>query len=417
MTITRCLPATTVLFCIASTAAADWPQFRGPDGQGIADATGLPASWSETENVAWKVPVSGLAWSSPAVVDGRIYLTTADPGGSEQEQSLRALCLDAASGETVWEQELFQQRGEVEIHKKNSHASPTPLIEDGRVYVHFGPHGTACLTTDGNVVWKTQELTYGPRHGTGASPAVADDLLIIPCDGWDVQYVVGLEKATGHIRWKTPRDTNPTKGFSFATPLIVEAAGQRQAICPASEAVFAYEPATGKEIWRVRYGDGYSLIPRPLFAHGLVYVCTGYNTPLLLAIDPTGRGDVTDSHVKWSTKFAVPHSASPLIVGDELYMVADRGVAVCLDVRTGEQHWQQRVGEAFSASPVFADGKIYFQDEYGHATVIQPGTEYRELARNTFADGARTFASYAVADGALFVRSETHLYRIESAGP
>jgi len=417
MTFAHCTVTALLIQCFASIGAADWPQFRGETGQGLSDATGLPSSWSETENVAWKVPVAGLAWSSPAVVDGRIYLTTADPGNDEPEQSLRALCLNADTGDLIWEQELFRQQGKVEIHGKNSHASPTPIVEDGRVYVHFGPHGTACLTTDGSVVWKTEELKYGPRHGTGASPAIADDLLIIPCDGWDVQYVVGLEKATGHIRWKTPRDTNPTKGFSFATPLVIEAAGRRQAICPASDAVFAYEPATGKEIWRVRYGDGYSLIPRPLFAHGLVYVCTGYNAPILLAIDPSGRGDVTDSHVKWSTKFGVPHSASPLIVGNELYMVADRGVAVCLDATTGDEHWHERVGEAFSASPLFADGKIYFQDEHGHATVIQPGTEYHEVSRNTFAGGARTFASYAVADGALFVRSESHLYRIQSTGP
>jgi outer membrane protein assembly factor BamB len=378
---------------------------------------GLPATWSETENVVWKSPVSGLAWSSPAVVDGKIYLSTAVPGGNERRQSLRVLCLDAGTGRPVWERELFAQEGDVEIHKKNSHASPTPLVEYGRLYVHFGPHGTACLTGDGEVVWTTRELNYGPRHGTGASPAVSGDLLIIPCDGWDVQYVVGLEKATGRIRWNTPRDTQPTKGFSFATPLVIEVQGQAQAVCPASDAVFAYDPATGQEIWRVRYGDGYSVIPRPLFAHGLVYVCTGYYTPELLAIDPAGRGDVTDSHVEWRTKSGAPHSASPLVVGNELYMVADRGVAVCFDARTGRQHWQQRVGSAFSASPVFADGKIYFQDEHGQATVVRPGTSYQELARNTLADGLRTYASYAVADGALFVRSETHLYRIEAAGP
>jgi outer membrane protein assembly factor BamB len=417
MTLLRPFAVVALIVSRAEFTCADWPEFRGPTGQGHAQAEGLPASWSETENVTWKVPVAGLAWSSPAIVAGRIYLTTALPGGDGPQQSLRVLCLDSASGAPVWNRELFEQRGEVEIHKKNSHASPTPIVEDDRLYVHFGPNGTACLTCDGDVVWTTQELTYGPRHGTGASPALAGDLLIIPCDGWDVQYVVGLEKATGHIRWKTPRETRPTKGFSFATPLVIETQGSRQVVCPCSDAVFAYDPATGREVWRVRYGDGYSVIPRPLFAHGLVYVCTGYNTPELLAIDPTGQGDVTDSHVQWRTNSAAPHSASPLVVGDELYMVADRGVAVCLDARTGRQHWQQRVGSAFSASPVFADGKIYFQDEHGQATVIRPGTRYDELARNTFADGLRTYASYAVAEGALFVRSETHLYRIEATGP
>lgn len=394
--------------------AGDWPQFRGPTGQGTSDSTQLPVTWSETDNIAWRQPIPGLAWSSPAVVDDRIYLTTAVPGEGDAAQSLRALCLDVRTGATIWNQELFRQTGEVEIHGKNSHASPTPVVDSGRVYVHFGPHGTACLTTDGEIVWRTQKLVYGPRHGTGASPAVAGDLLVIPCDGWDVQYVVGLDRETGDIRWKTERDTEPTKGFSFSTPLVIEVAGQRQAVCPASDAVFAYDPETGGEIWRVRYGDGYSVVPRPVAAHGLVYVCTGYNQPLLMAIDPTGTGDVTGSHVKWSGRRAVPHNPSPIVVGNELYFVSDQGVATCLDAITGEQRWQERLGGNFSASPVAADGKIYFQDENGTAIVIEAGPEYRELARNVWGGGARTFASYAVLDGALILRSETHLYRVES---
>lgn len=398
---------------LSSMSVADWPQFRGATGQGTSDAVRTPVIWGETENVAWKTAIDGLAWSSPAVVDGRIYITTAVPGADGEAQTLRALCLDAASGTVIWDQELFQQTGEVEIHGKNSHASPTPLVDGGRVYVHFGPHGTACLTTDGEIVWTTQKLEYGPRHGTGASPALAGDMLVIPCDGWDVQYVVGLDRNTGEIKWKTERDTNPTKGFSFSTPLIIEAGGRLQAVCPASDAVFAYDPATGDEIWRVRYGDGYSVVPRPLFAHGLVYVCTGYNQPLLLAIDPTGSGDVTDSHVKWSVRRAVPHNPSPIVVGNELYFVSDQGVATCVDALTGEQHWQERLGGNFSASPVAADGKVYFQDENGAAIVVTAGPEFRELARNNWSGGVRTFASYAVLDGALIIRSETHLYRIE----
>jgi outer membrane protein assembly factor BamB len=283
------------------------------------------------------------------------------------------------------------------------------------VYVHFGPHGTACLTTDGEIVWTTQKLQYGPRHGTGASPALTGDILVIPCDGWDVQYVAGLDRETGEIRWKTDRDTQPVKGFSFSTPLIIEAGGRTQAVCPGSDAVFAYDPASGNELWRVRYGDGYSVVPRPLFAHGLVYVCTGYNQPQLLAIDPTGSGDVTDSHVQWRVRRAVPHNPSPIVVGNELYFVSDQGVATCVDALTGEQHWQERLGGNFSASPVAADGKVYFQDENGTAVVIETGPEYRELARNSWGSGGRTFASYAVLDGALIIRSETHLYRVDSA--
>jgi outer membrane protein assembly factor BamB len=405
-----------VVLAVGIPGSADWPQFRGPTGQGLGDARGLPVSWSDTENVAWKVAVPGLGWSSPAVVAGRIYLTTALPGGNEPRQSLRALCLDADTGATLWDRELFEQRGSVEIHRKNSHASPTPVVEGDRVYVHFGPHGTACVTTGGDVVWTNREFKYGPTHGTGASPALASDVLIIPCDGHDVQYVVGIDKATGKVRWKTPRDTDPTKGFSFSTPLVIDVGGRSQAVCPGSEAVFAYDPQNGREIWRVRYGDGYSVVPRPVFAQGLVYVCTGYDAPQLLAIDPRGKGDVTNTHVRWSTDEAAPHNPSPLVVGGELYTVSDRGVARCVDARTGAERWQSRLGGNFSASPTYADGRIYFQNETGTAIVVKAGTEFEELGRSEFAGGDRTFASYAVDDGALFVRSETQLYRIEKTG-
>jgi outer membrane protein assembly factor BamB len=281
------------------------------------------------------------------------------------------------------------------------------------VYVHFGPHGTACLSTDGEVIWKNEELKYGPRHGTGASPAIAGDILVIPCDGWDTQYVVGLEKATGDIRWKVERNANAVKGFSFCTPLVIEVNGRTLAVSPGSSAVVAYDPATGDEVWRARYGEGYSVVPRPVYAGGLVYVCTGYGRPLLLAIDPTGTGDVTDTHIKWQTDEAAPNNPSVLVVGERLYMVSDGGVASCLNAQTGEKVWRERLGGNFSASPLYVDGRIYFQDEDGTSIVVQAGPEFVELARSTWGDGGRTFASYAVADGALFLRSETHVYRVE----
>lgn len=415
MTVAACLAVTTGTGTWRVAGAGDWPEFRGPTGQGLAgeDSASIPLTWSDTDNVRWKTPIDGLAWSSPVVVDGRVFLSTAVPGDRAPSQALMAVCLDADSGVTLWRTELFRQTGEVEIHGKNSHASPTPIVEEGRIYVHFGPHGTACLSVGGDVLWKMQDLPYGPRHGTGASPAIAGDVLVIPCDGWDVQYVAGVEKATGKIRWKVERNADASKGFSFATPLVIGVQGRQQAVCPGSGAVVAYDPATGDELWRVRYGDGYSVIPRPLYAHGLVYVCTGYGQPSLLAIDPTGSGDVTETHVRWETQRGVPHSASPLIVGEELYMVSDQGVASCLDARTGRRHWQERLGGNFSASPVGTAGRIYFQDENGTATVVQTGTEFVELGRSRWGDGGRTYASYAVSNGALFLRSETHVYRVE----
>lgn len=402
----------------SGSLAGDWPEFRGPSHQGISAATGLPVNWSETSNVTWKTAIPGTAWSSPVAKGDRIYLTTAVPtgNGSPAPQSLRVLCLDANSGETIWNFEAFEQPGgeEIQIHQKNSHASPTPIVDGDLLYVHFGPHGTACLKLpDGDLVWRTRELLYRPTHGTGGSPALADDLLIICCDGQDEQFVVALDKYSGEIRWKTPRDTTPQKGFSFCTPTIIDAGGRSQAICPGSDAVFAYDPRTGKEIWRVRYGNGYSVVPRPVYGHGLLYICTGFGDERLLAIDPTGTGDITESHVKWTLERAVPKSPSVLLVGNELYFVDDRGIATCLDARTGKIHWQERLGGKFSASPLYADGRVYFQDESGTTIVIKASREFAEVARNELAGDERTFASFAVVDNALLLRSEGHLYRLD----
>lgn len=396
--------------------AGDWTEFRGPTGQGTSDVRGLPVTWSETENVAWKVPVPGLGWSSPVVSGGKIFLSTSVDRPAEGDQpevhEMRALCLDAKSGKELWNHELFHREGALKAHKKNSYASPTPLIDGENVYFHFGPHGTACVTTGGNVVWKNEELTYAPQHGTGGSPALAGDLLIICCDGADKQYVVGIEKATGKERWRTPRDTKPIKGFSFCTPLLIETAGKKQAICPGSDTVFSYDPATGQEIWRCQYGRGYSVVPRPIYSNSLVFVSSSYDKANLLAINPTGMGDVTNSHIKWQTDRQVPHNPSMVAVADMLFYVSDAGIATCADPETGTPHWQERLNGNFSASPLAADGRVYFQDENGKATVVAASKKFEVLSTNTFAEGERTFASYAVDGKSLLIRSEKHLYRV-----
>ena len=408
----RCSLAVCTGICLlVSTARADWPQFRGPTGQGLADETELPVTWSSDSGVEWRVPVDGLGWSSPVVAGERIYLSSAVPDG-ETTHNLVAECRSLADGSLLWRQSLQRQEGEVEIHGKNSHASPSPVVEGDRVYVHFGPHLTACLrTSDGAPVW-TKRLDYAPQHGNGGSPAVFEDLLILCCDGSDVQYVVALDKSTGNERWRKPRDTKPSRGFSFCTPLIMESGGRVQAVCPGSEAVFAYDPRTGEELWRCRYADGYSVVPRPVYANGLVYVCTGYNRPLLLAIDPTGTGDVTETHLKWQHDRGVPHNPSIVAVGSELYLVSDKGVASCLDGVTGEERWQERLGGNFSASPIAANGRVYFQDEAGVCTVVKAAPQYELLATNTWAAGNRTYASFAVAGKTILARSENELVRI-----
>jgi len=417
------LSAATLLFCallpsfiLPSAAHADWLEFRGPGGNGNVADTALPVKWSETENVKWKQDLPGLAWSSPVVKGDNVYLTTAvETTGDDKKpaQSLRVVCLDRASGKVQWNKEVFDQVGKVAMHKKNSHASPTPLIEGDRIYVHFGSNGTAAISLDGDVLWTTK-LTYSPQHGTGGSPAVAGEHLIICCDGRDVQYVVGLNKNTGETVWKTDRDTKPKKGFSFGTPLIIEVAGKQQAVCPASEAVFAYDCKTGDQIWRVDYPGGYSVTPKPIYGHGLVYVGTSFDRPRLLAIDPTGTGDITETHVKWNLDRSMPHTPSPLIVGQHLYVVSDRGVASCLDAVSGELHWQERIEGKYSASPMHANGFVYFLDEYGTTVVVKESETFEEVSRNTVGDGERTYATYAVDGNAILLRSESALYRIEN---
>ena len=345
---------------------------------------------------------------------GRIYLTSAVPieGKRAGDQSLEALCVDAATGELVWRERVFLQDGATAPlpQPKNGHASPTPVVSGGRLYVHFGHQGTACLNLAGDILWRNDTIKYDPRHGNGGSPILAGGALVFSCDGYKQRFVIALDRDSGKRLWRHDRRGPSVRKFSFTTPLLIAVGGRQQVISPGSDVVGAHDPRTGQEIWRVRYETGYSVIPRPVYGHGLVYVVTGYNTPRVLAIRPTGEGDVTETHVEWETDRGAPHTPSLLLVDDELYMVSDKGVARCLDARSGKLHWRERIGGNYSASPVYADGNIYFQNEQGDGTVIEPGKRFKLLAKNSL--GERTFASYAVADGTLFIRSETHLYRI-----
>jgi outer membrane protein assembly factor BamB len=392
----------------------DWLEFRGPSGLGIAADGSYPTDWSTTKNVAWKEPIPGRGWSSPIVCRGRVFLTTAVPvqGSANHDQSLRALCLDGKTGKVVWDHEVFVLDGKKAppIHGKNSHASPTPVTDGRRLFVHFGHQGTACLDLDGKVLWRSTEVTYQPVHGSGGSPVLVDDALVFSCDGSDKQFVVALDCQSGKLLWQTDRKCTYYKKFSFSTPLVIEVKGRKQVVSAGSGAVCAYDPATGREIWRVRY-DGYSVVPRPVFGHGLVYVSSAFERATLLAIRPDGQGDVTETHVAWTIGKGAPHNPSPLLVGDELYLVSDQGLASCLDAVTGKVHWQERLGGTYSASPLYAGGKVYFQDEAGTGVVVKAGTRFERLAQNALDEPA--LASYAAADGALFIRTEKHLYRIQ----
>lgn len=398
-----------VFALILAVLAQDWPQFRGPDGQGHADVKVLPLEWSDTSaNVAWRVPIAGLGWSSPVVSKDRLWITTA----TEEGRSLRAVSLDALSGKILQDVEVFRLPAPGKIQPKNSHASPTPILDGEFVYVHFGPHGTACLSSKGDVVWK-QQIKYSPVHGPGGSPALWRDLLLVSCDGSDAQFVAALDRKTGRVRWNSPREPNDYfKKFAFSTPLVIDVKGATQVISQGASSATAYDPANGRPIWRVRYAEGYSVVPRPVYGHGLVFISTGFDRPTLIAVRPDGRGDVTESHVVWRLDRGAPNTPSPLLVGDELYVVSDSGTATCLDAKTGTVHWRERVGGASSASPIHAAGRIYFLDEAGVAMVVKPGKTFERLARNEVK--ARTFASPAAIEGALFLRTDRHLYRINA---
>ena len=387
----------------AVVSAEDWPQFRGRGGQGHSSETGLPLEWDESHHVAWKTPVPGRGWSSPAISGNRIWLTTATAAG----RSLRAIAIDTKTGRTVVDVEVFQLTGDIPIQAKNSHASPTPVVDGEYVYLHFGSHGTACITSSGEIVWRTR-LPYYHRHGPGGSPLLYQDLLIISCDGYDTQYVVALEKTTGQVRWKKPRD-----GYqAYTTPLVIRVNSRDQVVSPGAYRAVSYEPLTGEEIWSVRYGKGYSNVPRPVFGDGLVFLCSGFDEPYVLAVRPGGEGDVTETHVAWTQKRGAPLTPSPLLVGEELYFVSDGGIVSCLDAKTGNEHWRQRLGGNHSASPVYADGRIYFLSEDCETAVIAPGKHFKLLATNRL-DG-QCLASIAVSGRAMFVRSSGHLYRLDT---
>ena len=391
---------------LLGSTALDWPQFRGPSGQGHSSAEMLPSHWSSTENVSWKKELPGTAWSSPVIGHGKIYLSNAVPSG--EGFSLRALRLDAKSSKVEWDIEVFRMESAQRIHRKNSHASPTPFLEKDRLYVHFGNRGTACLDLEGKVIWK-KRYDYPPVHGSGCSPVVEGDLLLFSADGASNPALYALDKKTGEISWKTARDSSPSRKFSFCTPLVIDSNGKRQIISPASDYVFSYD-LSGRQLWKLNYPGGYSVVPRPVFANGLVYVSSGYDRPIIHAIKPDGSGDVTKTHLAWKTDKNAPRNSSVVVVGRLFFMAADNGVVSCLDAVTGDLHWRERVSGSCSASLLHASGRIYLLDEQGKTFVFAASPEYKLVAENDLKD--RALASIVTADGALFIRTASALWRI-----
>jgi len=394
-------------------AEGAWPQFRGPTGQGTADATGLPRTWSETNNIVWQTQLPGLGHSSPVISGKRVWLTSATDKG----HSRHVVCVDLATGKVERDIALFTEETPEPCHALNSFATPTPVLEDGRVYVTFGSVGTACLSAEtGEKIWERRDLLVKYFDvGAASSPILYRGTLILTCDGQsdDQRFVMALDKLTGKTLWRTdrkfPDNIIPDKTHSSCVPLVISVSGKDQLVSPGGQGVRAYDPETGLELWNVRY-DGWSVVPRPVFANGLLFVCSGTVKPVLLCIRPEGAsGDVTQTAVVWQANKNVPGMPSPLLVGNRLYTMTATRLS-CLEAATGKALWSGNIPGQHMASPIAADGHIYLFNTTGGGAVVALGDTFSLVATNRLTEGC--MASPAVAGNSLIVRTRTRLYRI-----
>jgi outer membrane protein assembly factor BamB len=394
----------TTFLCLIA-AAVPWTQFHGPNGQGDAANTKLPLTWSEKENVVWKTPIPGRGWSSPVVFDNQIWMTTA----TDEGRSLRAIGVALDNGKLLHDVEVFHRDKPLTIQARNSHASPTPVIEQGRVYVNFGTTGTACLDTGaGKILWRSDALQLDHAVGPGSSPILYRDLFIVNCDGTNTQYIAALDKQTGNLAWKTKRSgklsNNPDVCKAYTTCAIAAIAGRDQLISLGADWLYAYEPLTGKELWRTGF-KGFSNVCVPIIGDNLIYISTGFGRAQLWAVRPT------DATVAWKYEKPSPNIPTPVLVGDNLFVLTDSGIGICLDAKTGKENWREILRGAHVASPIHADGKIYFTSEKGKTTVVAADRAFKVLATNQIDD--EVMATPAVAGNALILRGKTALYRIQ----
>lgn len=389
-----------------------WPGYRGPSDDGHSLAKNVPVEWSETKNIAWRTAIPGRGWSSPVVMDGLVWVTTSEPDGKK----VKVISIKEKDGSIVNNIELFDIEFPQEQHGLNSYASPSPVIEPGRIYVHFGAYGTACLDTkSGKILWTRKDLQCDHGVGPGSSPFLYHDLLILTLDGQDLQYLIALDKKTGKTVWNTARGIDfssyaPDTRKAFTTPIVVKVDGKEQLISPGPHVVMALEPLTGKEIWRVRY-EGFSGSARPVIGNGMVFFNTGFSLSSVLAVKLAGTGDKTSTAIAWLNKRNLAARSSPLFINGLLFMVNTAGQAKCIDPATGTEIWSERVGQETSASPVYAGGRIYTFDESGLTTVFLPQRTFVKVAENILPDGF--MASPAVVDGAMYVRTKKEVMKIK----
>ena len=410
------LPFILFFLIAAKQLTADWPQFRGPDGQGHSNEKGVPIHWAEDRNITWKSAVPGQGWSSPVIASNQVWMSSAEAEG----RSLHAVCIDKTNGKLLYDVEVLTTREAGPRHRLNGYASPTPVLDGERVYVHFGPRGTVCLDTEGGILWKNTGFDYNVIQGAASSPILHRDLLILTCDGIDNQFIAALDKRTGKIRWKQPRahleaaaKKRSIAKMAYSTPLVQPVNGVPQLVCSGADHVAAYDLKTGAELWWMPY-DGFSIVGRPSYGNGLFYVVGSIRQDhfCVYAVRP-GKGRLRDDQIVWENSKGIPHVPSPLLVGKQLFVVHDGGVASCLDALTGNEHWRERLGGNHDASPVEIRGQIYFCNREGKTTVVAASDQFEVLALNRLEGTFK--ASPAVSDGALFLRSDNHLYRIESS--
>jgi len=410
----------TFLVAGCQTKKADWTHFRGSDMDGHASVEKAPLQWSETENIVWKVPVKGLGWSSPVVFGDQVWLTSAEEDGT----AFYVYCFALESGKTLFEKTLFTSAEPQQIHSTNSYATPTPCIEEGRVYVHYGTFGTACINTKNfEEIWRREDLHCDHMQGPASSPILYMDKLIVHLEGTEDPYVVALNKNTGETIWKSVRPKEiydplePVYRKSFQTPIVINVNGKELLISNGSYMCFAHDVNTGKVVWTFTYGYD-STVSQPLFWNGLVYVNSGWifldNKPSFtrqFAIDPTGTGDVTETHVKWLYEEDVPQIPTPVIVDGKMYMVHDRGMVTCLDATTGDVIWKEKLKGNFNSSPIYAGGNIYFFNVKGDCTVIKPGDSFQKVAENSIGETVKAIPVF-ISDQ-MVLRTQKHLFLIK----
>jgi outer membrane protein assembly factor BamB len=405
-----------LLLSAALVHAENWPQFRGPTGQGLSRETKLPLTWSPTEQIAWKASVPGESWSSPIVWGDRVFLTTATAAGT----SCRVLSLDRRSGKILWDREVFQQ---VPRRKegRNTYATPTPATDGTRLYACFGDGSFAALDFAGAVVWTNRDYKFYGQHGLGTSPILSHGLLIMARDGssegeekklgwqipWDLSRVLALDAATGRERWQGRRGLSR---ISHGAPAIWEHDGRTEVVSEAGDVVQGFDLQSGRRLWSQEV-TGEGKVPSTVLGDGFVFTAGGWGgKESIKAFRLGGEGDLKETHLVWEQKKGMPKVPSLLFASPHVFAITDGGVASCLKAATGEVVWQERVGGNFSASPVLAAGRIYFLADSGETTVIEAGPAFKVLARNPL--GEKVQASMAVSDGQLFIRTEQNLFCI-----